>query len=138
MDLREQVQLLMQRVNELTDTVLSQAELIASQERRLSSLEIDNAAMRRDHAAALASGIKPLKKDGRGERMDPIAKLALKRNVMAHARASKPIGDGRGAVRSERVQRRLQRGLERTRQAMTRDEQDAIDTTQADPRKPRT
>jgi hypothetical protein len=137
MDLREQVEMLMQRVYEMADTLLLQAELIASQERRLSSLEIDNAAMRRDHAAALASGIKPLKK-GRDPKMDPVAKLALKRHVMAHARASKAVGDGKGAVRSERVQRRLQRGLERTRQVMTRDEQNTIDTSQTDPRKTRT
>ena len=44
--------------------------------------------------------------------MTPIQRRAIRRKTAARARAKKPVGPGKGAVKSKKTQRRLNREVE--------------------------
>ena len=93
-------------------------------ERKLVMLETEVASHARQ-LEAMRGVVKPIESRGgaRYVRRDPVASRATLTRAAANARAGKPVGEGKGAIRSERTRKRLQR----ERDEINRDEQLAIE-----------
>lgn len=120
-----------QRIEQLEAIVDVLRESHARLERKLIALETDVAKHERHLMATASAQIQPTQRTYRRSSKkytpkDPVARRVHLVRTAANARASKPVAEGKGAVRSSRTAKRM----EQERDLVSRDEQAAITTGQ--------